>query len=146
MHVLAVTPIKPGTILAPFDLGIERFVSEMSPFGETREASINMNRQRLQSMVRRVYAMRQISHILLLDSDVVATKEIFELLKKAWKPGYTACANTKGGATTHVLASFALIGVNDYLNIDYLTNINQCQCQKVPNPFYVEGAATTEIR
>lgn len=145
MKILAVTPIKPGTILAPYSLSIERMVSEIAPCNRIREIDININRARLQSFVRNIYARAGITHILLLDSDVIATEDILEKLKAAWKPGTTACAKTQGD-TSHVLASFALIHVDDYLNIDYLSKINQCQCLKVPNPFYVDDAETTEIR
>ena len=145
MKILAVTPIKPGTILAPYSLSIERMVSEIAPCNRIREIDININRARLQSFVRNIYARAGITHILLLDSDVVATEDTLEKLKSAWKPGTTACAKTQGD-TGHILASFALLHVDDYLQIDYLSEISCCQCTKVPNPFYVNGAETSEMK
>ena len=84
--------------------------------------------------------------VLLLDSDVVVTRETVDKLAAAWKPGLVPCANTKGTVTDHVVASCALIGRKDYSEVDYLTNPDICQCKKLKNTFYVDGATGYEIK
>lgn len=136
--IIAATPIPPGGILAPFTLGIPRVVSEVAPsFHTTREREININRHRLQGIV--LAHRREYGFVLLLDADVVVGPEILDRLMDAWNPGTTPCINTKGMPTGHVIASCALISMEDYANIDYLKDAELCQCTKVPNPFYVEG-------
>ena len=44
------TPILPGTIIPPCDLGVPRVFSEMGPVAMEREVNINVNRARLQSI------------------------------------------------------------------------------------------------
>lgn len=145
IKILAVTPILPGDLLAPYTLGLPRIVSEMSAFNRNREVSINLNRARLQSMVRERYSSKY-SHILLLDSDVVVSKECVDRLTDAWYSGTTACALTKDGKTTHVITSCGLLSMADYLSIDYLKNLSECQCLKAPSPFYVKGAVGYEVK
>lgn len=144
MAVIAVTPVAPGTVLAPFSLGIPRLVSELAPSVSVRERNININRARLQKMFMREQ-FGKYEFVLLLDSDVVVDPEVLDKLMAAWKPGTTPCANTKGAETDHVVASCALIHRNDYADIDYLDKPGECQCLKVPNPFYVDGAVGREV-
>lgn len=135
--IIAATPIPPGGLLAPFTLGIPRVVSELAPsFHTTREREININRHRLQGFV--LQHRREFEYVLLLDSDVKAGPDILDKLMDAWKPGTTPCINTKGCKTGHVIASCALISMEDYANIDYLKDAELCQCLKVPHPFYIE--------
>lgn len=135
--IIAATPVPPGGILAPFTLGIPRIVSEVAPsFHTTREREININRHRLQGFV--LSHRREYEFVLLLDADVVAPREILDRLMSAWKPGTTPCVNTKGVKTGHVIASCALISMEDYANIDYLKDAELCQCCKVPHPFYID--------
>lgn len=141
--IIAATPVPPGGILAPFTLGIPRVVSELAPsFHATREREININRHRLQGFV--LSHRREYEFVLLLDADVVVGPEILDLLMAAWKPGTTPCINTKGMPTGHVIASCALISMDDYAKIDYLKDAELCQCTKVPNPFYIEGIEAKE--
>lgn len=141
--IIAATPVPPGGILAPFTLGIPRIVSEVAPsFHATREREININRHRLQGFV--LSHRREFEFVLLLDADVVVGPEILDRLMDAWKPGTTPCVNTKGGKTGHVIASCALISMEDYANIDYLKDAELCQCTKVPNPFYIDYEGGTE--
>ena len=145
MDVIVVTPICPGTILAPYSLGYPRLISEMSPIAAARERSINTNRARLQRMfVSKYFCDYEL--VLLLDSDVIVTKETVDKLIAAWKPGLVPCANTKGCETDHVVASCALIGRKDYSEIDYLKDPDICQCKKLQNSFYVDGAVGYEVR
>ena len=39
----------------------------------------------------------------------------------------------------------ACIYMEDYLSIDYLDNIKECQCKKVTNHFCVDGAVSEEV-
>lgn len=145
MAIICITPICPGTILAPYSLNCPRLISEMMPISDARERNINTNRARLQHIFMSKY-FADYEHVLLLDSDVVITQNAIDMLLNAWKPGFVPCANTKGGPTDHVVASCALIGRKDYSEIDYLTNPNLCQCRKLKNPFYVDGAVGYEFK
>ena len=135
--IIAATPIPPGGILAPFTLGIPRIVSELAPsFHAMREVEVNINRHRLQGFV--LSHRRDYDYVLLLDSDVIIGSDAVEKLMDAWQPGTTPCINTKGMPTGHVIASCALISMEDYAGIDYLKDAELCQCLKVPNPFYID--------
>lgn len=144
MKILCLTPIAPGSVLAPYSLGLPRLVSELAPIRAGREANINMNRAKLQSLFIKVNHLHEYSHVLLMDSDVVISTEALEALKSAWKQETTPCIRTKNG-DGHVVTSCALVGVSDYLKVNYLDNINQCQCHKLPKPFYVEGFKGEEL-
>lgn len=141
--IIAATPVPPGGILAPFTLGIPRVISEVAPsFHATREREININRHRLQGFV--LQHRKEYGFVLLLDADVVVGADAVGKLMDVWKPGTTPCINTKGGKTGHVIASCALISMEDYANIDYLKDAELCQCLKVPNPFYIDYEGGTE--
>lgn len=129
--------------MAPYTLGLPRVISELAPsFHSMREVEININRHRLQGFV--LSHRREYDHVLLLDADVIIGVDAVEKLMAAWKPGTTPCINTKGMSTGHVIASCALISMNDYVEIDYLQNADICQCTKVPNPFYINYEGGTE--
>ena len=145
MKILCLTPVAPSTVLAPYSLGLPRLISELAPIRAAgREANINMNRARLQSLFIKANHLHEYSHVLLMDSDVVIDVDALEALKAAWKTETTPCIRTKQG-DSHVVTSCALVGVSDYLKINYLDNINQCQCWKLPKPFYVEGFKGEEL-
>lgn len=142
--VIALTPIAPGAILAPFTLGIPRMVSEMAPCGSgNREIDININRHRLQRKF--LSNRRSFDFVLLIDSDVEVGPEALDALLGAWKPCTTPCINTKGGPTNHIITSCALVSVEDYGKVNYLSEPGVCQCCKLPNPFYIEGIEGKEI-
>lgn len=103
-----------------------------------------MNRARLQGLFIKVNQFHEYSHVLLMDSDVVIGVDGLEALKAAWKTETTPCIRTKQG-DGHIVTSCALVGVSDYMKVDYLDTINQCQCWKLPNPFYVEGFTGEEV-
>lgn len=141
---IILTPIAPGTIIPPCDLGIPRVYSEMGPVAMEREANININRARLQSIYRnKLYAMYKF--VYLIDSDVVVTKEMLEQLASAWKQGTTPCILTKPSASGHVVCSCCYMAGVDYLAVDYMNNPRQCQCYKLPSPFYVNGLKGYEV-
>ena len=78
-----------------------------------------------------------------IENQVVTTDKLAD---DAVKPGTTACLQTKKYREEgHVCAACACIYMEDYLSVDYLDNIKECQCKKVPNPFYVVGAVTEEM-
>lgn len=144
MAVIVLTPITPGTILAPYDLGLPRLVSELPPSVQGRERNININRARLQEMFLRK-CFPKYEYVLLLDSDVVVHRDVVDKLLAAWAPGATPCAITKGDTEGHVVCACALIHRADYAKVDYLSDMLQCQCMKLPSPFYVEGAIAEEV-
>ena len=88
----------------------------------------------------------QYEFVLLMDSDVVVEKDAVDRLIAEWHPGVTPCINTKGCISDHVVTSCALVGRSDYGKVDYLTNLYECQCLKLPNPFYVEGLSGYEVK
>lgn len=144
-NIIILTPVAPNTIVAPCALPYPRLFSEMVPALTIREANININRARLQ----RMYLMEHFTeyqYILLMDSDVVTDKESIDKLVAAWKPGTVPCINTKGFDTDHIVTSCALISPNDYEKVNYTEKLNQCQCRKLPNPFYVDGTVGHEIK
>lgn len=143
-HILILTPVAPNTIVAPCTLPYSRLFSEMAPSLSLREANININRARLQRMFNMEH-LPNYKFVLLMDSDVVTDTESVEKLVSAWKPGITPCINTKGDGFDHIVTSCALISANDYVKVDYTAKLNECQCRKLPCPFYVEGTHGYEV-
>lgn len=143
-EILVLTPTAPGTILAPYSLGLPRLVSELAPSVKIRERNININRARLQQIFVARYFTKY-EYVLLLDSDVVVSRETVDMLLKAWKLGTTPCALTKGLCEGHVVCACSLVHRADYEKVDYLSDLSQCQCMKLPNPFYVDGAIGYEV-
>ena len=140
--LIALTPILPGTILQP--LPIPRVVSEMAAIVAGREVNINMNRAKLQHLwLEHYYPLYEFA--LLIDSDVIMPSGGIDALMKAWKPGTTPCIKTKGVPTGHVVTACALIHRDDYRNVNYLERPFECQCLKLPKPFYIDNIVGKEI-
>lgn len=144
VHILILTPVAPNTIVAPCTLPYPRLISEMAPSLTLREANININRARLQRMFNMEH-LPYYKFVLLMDSDVVTDAESVEKLVAAWRPGTTPCINTKGNGFDHIVTSCALVSANDYVKVDYTAKLNECQCRKLPCPFYVEGTHGYEV-
>lgn len=142
-NTLVITPISKGEILAPFSLGLPRLVCSVDVGWLPREHRINMARSLCQKTFKSGY-LKDYEWVLLMDSDVVVDKVCFEKLKQSACQGKTACADTKCVKTGHVVCSCAMLRVDDYIKVDYLDKPNVCQCLKLPNPFYVEGAVGYE--
>jgi hypothetical protein len=116
----------------------------MGPVAMEREVNINVNRARLQSIYRnKLYS--KYKFVYLIDSDVVVTKETLAQLADAWKQGTTPCALTKQSASGHTVCSCCYMAGVDYLKVDYMGAPRECQCYKLPNPFYVQGCVGEEI-
>lgn len=144
MDAVILTPIASGTIVPPGDLGFPRVFSEMSPIAMEREININVNRARLQSIYRnKLYA--KYKFVYLIDSDVVVSKEMLEQLASAWKQGSTPCILTKESDKGHTVCSCCFMAGVDYLKVDYMGKPRECQCLKLPSPFYVDGLQGYEI-
>lgn len=145
MDAIILTPIAPGTIVPPTDLGFPRVFSEMGPVAMEREVNINVNRARLQSIYRnKLYA--KYKFVYLIDSDVVVTKADLVRLADAWKQGTTPCILTKKNASGHVVCACCFMAGVDYLAVDYMSNPRQCQCYKLPSTFYVDGLKGREVK
>lgn len=141
---IILTPIAPGTIVPPTDLGFPRVFSEMGPVAMEREVNINVNRARLQSIYRnKLYS--KYKFVFLLDSDVVVTHEDLVRLADAWTQGTTPCILTKKNASDHVVCACCFMCGADYLKVDYMSAPRQCQCYKLPSPFYVDGIKGCEL-
>jgi hypothetical protein len=139
MHnIIILTPVAPGTIIAPCSLPYPRLISELAPSVALRECNININRARLQRMFMTQH-YNKYDFVLLMDSDVVVPPNAGDELLSKWKPGTTPCINTKGNTIDHVVTSCALVARTDYARVNYLEKLNECQCLKLPNPFYLDG-------
>lgn len=139
------TPIAPGTVVPPQDLGYPRVFSECGAVDLAREINININRDKLQSIYR-TRLFKKYKFVFLIDSDVVVTKDDLDKLRAAWKQGTTPCILTKDSDSGHVVASCCFMSGSDYLRVDYMSQPRQCQCYKVPSPFYVDGLKGLEVR
>ena len=139
------TPVLPGTVIPPVDLGYPRVFSECGQVDMAREINININRDKLQSIYRsRLF--KKYKFVYLIDSDVVVTKEDLVKLSETWKQGTTPCILTKDSDSGHVVCSCCFMAGVDYLRVDYMSQPRQCQCYKLPAPFYVDGLKGQEIK
>lgn len=139
---IILTPIKCGDIIPPCDLGFPRLVFQFPVLEySTRQRSIEVCRAALQQYYARHLA-KKYNSVFLIDSDVVADKETLEALVNEWKPGRTPCVSTKGGMTSHVIASCCFLSREDFLGVDFLDSPDSCHCTKLPQPFYIDLAAT----
>ena len=138
-NTIVITPALNGTLLAPYELGLPRLVCGIEAGWLPREFRINLSRDLCQRKYMSHY-MRDYEWILLMDSDVVIDVDCFAKLKAQAGIGKTACADTKEGKKSHVICACALVHRTDYIKVDYLSKPTECQCCKLPNPFYVEGA------
>ena len=141
--VIVITPALNGTLFAPYELGFPRLVCGIEAGWLPREFRINLSRDLCQRKYMSHY-MRDYEWVLLMDSDVVINNECFEKLRANAATGKTACADTKPGEKSHVVCACALVHRTDYIKVDYLDKPTECQCMKLPNPFYVEGAVGYE--
>lgn len=126
-------------------MGFPRVFSELEPIAVQREVNINVNRSRLQEIYRTRYAVKY-QYVFLIDSDVVATRGQLSRLTEAWKPGCTPCLRTKVAETAHVVGACCFMRGSDYLKIDYMAHPHECQCVKLPSPFYVDGDRALEVK
>ena len=153
MHnILIVTPLVSGTIIAPNNLPYPRLVAGSDYVLPVREQRININRAQCQRIFLGRY-FDKYEWVLLMDSDVVVSPYVVDMLWSAWKAGEVPCANTKGDVPIDpehgVTTSCALIHRTDYVKVDYLGNIAQCQCRilnKMYRTFYVDGAVGSESK
>ena len=145
MDAVILTPVAPGTIVPPVDLGFPRVFSECAGVDMAREINININRDRLQSIYRTKLA-RKYKFVYLIDSDVVVTHDDLDKLAAAWKQGSTPCILTKESDQGHVVCSCCFMLGVDYLRVDYMSIPRQCQCYKLPAPFYVDGLKGKEVK
>ena len=80
---------------------------------------------------------------------VISEKDVGERLDKflqAKLKDYSRMDVQKLITEGHVVAACALLDKYEYDRIDYLADIRRCQCTKVPNPFYVDGAVAEEMK
>ena len=138
-NMIVITPALNGTLFAPYTLGLPRLVCGTEAGWLPREFRINLSRDLCQRKYMSHY-MRDYEWVLLMDSDVVIDVDCLSKLKAQARLGNTACADTKEGKKSHVICACALVHRTDYIKVDYLTKPTECQCCKLPKPFYVEGA------
>lgn len=151
-NVMILTPLISGTVIAPCELPYPRLVAGVECDGlGVREMRINVSRAILQkNFIKKFY--HKFEFVLLMDADVVIDPDVVGKLLVAWKEHTTPCANTKSGAFNQAnpyhgpVTSCALIHRADYERVDYLEKLAECQCHKLPKPFYVEGARGYESK
>lgn len=143
-NCIILTPIAPCSIVPPCDLGVPRVFSESGKLDLAREVNINISRTKLQS-VYRTKLYRDYPFVILMDSDVVVTRGDLVRLADAWEPGKTPCIRTKRAEGDHVVCACCFMSGVDYIKVDYMGNPRECQCKKLPNPFYVDGLQGSEI-
>ena len=142
-RIMVITPCVSGTVLAPYTLGLPRLVAGTEVPVKVRERRINVSRAICQEIFLKRY-FQKYEFVLLMDSDVVVSRETVEKLLNAWKSGTTPCALTKGLCAGHVVCSCALVHRTDYEKVNYFSDMETCQCMKLPSPFYVDGAVGYE--
>lgn len=142
-NAIILTPVYSGAIVPPSDMGYPRVFSELAPVAVQREVNINANRSRLQELYRTRFVLKY-PWVYLVDSDVVASHGQLVRLAGAWRPGCTPCLRTKVSETAHVVCACCFMRGTDYLKIDYMEHPHECQCVKLPNPFYVDGERALE--
>ena len=117
-----------------------------SNHGKYREININYNRHELQEYVK--FNITGIDLVLLMDSDVIATKTQLNALVKAFKGDPIALKTKDYDTGKHICCACCLMKFEDYLKIDYInTYVDMCQCSKIANLFnvsYLEGHQATE--
>lgn len=119
-----------------------------SEHGRIREININWNRHELQQLVREKYSDTEL--VLLMDSDVMATKEQVEALLDAFDGSPIALRTKTFDTGKHICCACCLLKMEDYLAIDYIeTLVDACQCHKIMTKFgvkYIEGYQACEYR
>lgn len=148
MSLVVLTPMPSTAYIHPLPVSLPRVFAAVEPFHTCREVNINASRARLQEYFRK-NLYRDYEFVLLMDSDVEIGQAALDVLLKAWRNGTTPCVNTKGVSpkeSGHVVTSCALLSREDYMEVDFMRDPYECQCLKLPKPFYVEGVAGTEIK
>ena len=140
---LVITPIPDLAIVPPVLLKYRRIFSAVVPFSSSREVNINASRAKLQDVVRRLSTRPE--WVILMDADVKVSCGAINALFEAWREGSTPCIDTKEKRDGHVVTACALMRTEDYLKVDYMANPYECQCKKLPNPFYIENFKGKEI-
>lgn len=151
--IMVVTPCSPGTVLAPCPLPLPRLVyAQDYPYIPVREHRINLNRYQCQQLFCRLYFHRY-EYVLLMDSDVVVPEEAVYRLLDEWKAGTVPCIDTKCTGKIDpghgVVTSCALLHRADYEKVDYLANLDKCQCRilgSLFHTFYVKDCSGFEVR
>lgn len=152
-NIMVITPCSPGTVLAPCPVALPRLIyAQDYPGILVREHRINLNRYQCQQLFCRRY-FHQYEYALLMDSDVVVPEEAVYHLLDEWKAGTVPCIDTKCTGKIDpghgVVTSCALIHRADYEKVDYLGNLDKCQCRilgSLFHTFYVKDYSGYEAR
>ena len=140
-QVIVLTPILSGQILHPeviqgvASLGVPWLINSAPAnlSNVPREVNINANSAQLQQEARK-QGLKPYDLVLLLDSDVVINKPIFDRLKVSLT-GEFVCASvdTKGMQFDHTVTACALMEWQYYELIRYWDKPTECQCLKIAN-------------
>lgn len=148
MDIVTLIPYV-DTIYCPAYLG-ELVVHRQSTetHGHIREININYNRHELQCLVRDKYS--DCDTVLLMDSDVIATKEQLDALQTAFDGTPLALKTKLFNTSTHICCACCMMRMADYLQIKYIDEyVDECQCSKIMHQFgvkYLERYQAFEYR
>lgn len=140
-RMLTLTPILSGQTLAHeviqgvASLGIPWLINSnpASLSNVPREVNINANRAQLQQEARK-QGLKPYDLVLLLDSDVVIDKPIFDRLKSSLTGEFVCTSvDTKGMKFDHTITACALMEWQYYELIRYWDKPTECQCLKIAN-------------
>ena len=148
MHVITVIPYVDKIYSQNYLGELVTFKQRTDTHSHFREININYNRNDLQQVIRDNY--KDVDLVLLMDSDVIATKEQLQALLDNFK-GTPLALKTKTFSTgQHICCACCLLTLQDYLSIKYIDEyIDECQCTKIMKLFdvkYLEGQQAYEYR
>lgn len=136
-------------IYCPTYLGqLVTYQQRHSNHGHLREININYTRHELQQLVKEQYFSYDL--VLLMDSDVIATKEQLIALLDNFNGSPLALKTKTFNTDSHICCACCLIRMDDYLSLKYIEEfIDECQCSKIMRSFnvaYLEGYQAHEYK
>lgn len=122
---------------------------ERSDYGHLRDIRINHNWHELREIIKKDHSDADL--VLLMDSDVIATKEQLQALLNAFD-GHPLALRTKQHDTgNHICCACCLLTMSDWMKVHYIEEyVDDCPCNKIKKfcgPVrYIEGQQAYEYR
>lgn len=146
--VLCICALKLGETISGSTLGsldgIDLIVTTMPCCDENREVSINMNRATAQHYASK-FATKY-KAVILIDGDVVATRESVDTLLENYNADGCVAVRTKENSEGHIFCSFCILPMIMYLGLNYFGK-GQCQCSMIAGKMdvkYIENVKVSE--
>ena len=118
MDIVTLIPFV-DTIYCPAYLGeLVVHLQSTETHGHIREININYNRHELQCLVRDKYS--DCDTVLLMDSDVIATKEQLDALQTAFDGTPLALKTKPFNTNNHICCACCMMQMEDYIQIKYI--------------------------